>query len=39
MEWLGGKPCWLGDRGSELSSGCRRHSKILTAGQRREMER
>ena len=27
----------MGERGSELSSGCRMCSKTLTAGQRREM--
>ena len=32
-------PCWLVEKVSELSSGCRRRSKTLTAGQRREMRR
>ena len=34
VEWLGRKPSWISERGSELSSGYRRRSKILTAGQR-----
>ena len=37
MVWLGQKPCWLGERVNELSSGCKRRSKTLTAGQRREI--
>ena len=37
VEWLGRETCWLGERGSELNSGCRRHSKTLAAGQRKEM--
>ena len=39
VEWLERKPCCLGERGSELSSGCRRRSRTLTAGQRSEMVR
>ena len=30
VEWLERKPCWLGKRGSELNSGCRRRSKTST---------
>ena len=26
MEWLERKPCWMDERGTELSSGCRRRS-------------
>ena len=33
------KLCLLDERGSELSSGCRKCSKTSIAGQRREMER
>ena len=32
--WLGRKPCWLGERGSDFSSGCRRCSRTLPAGQK-----
>ena len=39
MEWLERKPCWLGERGRELNSGCRRRSKNLTTGQRKEIGR
>ena len=39
VEWVGRKPCWLVERGSELSFGCRRRSRTLTAGQRREIGR
>jgi len=37
VEWLGSKPCWFGERRSELSSGCRRCSRTLTAGKRKGM--
>ena len=36
VEWLEQKLSWLGERGSELSTGCRRLSKTLTAGERRK---
>ena len=39
VKCLGQKPCWLDERRSELSSGCRRCSRTLTAGQRREIGR
>ena len=35
----GRKACWLGERGSKLSSDCRRRSKTLTAGQMRKIGR
>ena len=37
MERVGRKPCFVGERGSEFSSGSRRRSITLNAGQRREM--
>ena len=37
VEWLERKPCWLSERRSELSSGCRRRSRTLTAVQNTEM--
>ena len=37
VEWLGWKSCWLGEIRSEKCSLCKRRSKTLTAGQRREM--
>ena len=37
VEWLGRKSCWLGEKGSEFSFGCRRRSRTLAAGQRREI--
>ena len=36
---VGRKPYWFGEKESELSSGCRRHSKTLIAWKRREMRR
>ena len=30
-------PCWMGERGIETSSWCRRHSRTATAGQSKEM--
>ena len=39
VERLGRKPCWLGERGSELSNGCRRRSKTLAARQKKEIGR
>ena len=39
VEWFGRKPCCVSERGRELSSGRRRRSRILTAGQRRDMGR
>ena len=29
LKWLGWKPFWLGERGCELSFGCRRYCKTL----------
>ena len=29
VEWVGRKPCWLGERGNELRSGCTWRSKTL----------
>ena len=37
VEWLSRKPCWLGARGRDLSSGIKRRSRTLIAGQRREI--
>ena len=37
VQWLERKPCCVGEKGRVLSSGRRRRSKTLTAGQRREM--
>ena len=39
MEWVVRKPCGLEERESKLGYGCKRRSKTLTAGQRREMRR
>ena len=39
VEWLERKPCWLGERVNDLSSGYKRRCKTLTAGQRWEMGR
>ena len=39
VERVGRKPCWVGERGSELSSGSNKRSSTLIAGQRREMGR
>ena len=34
MKWLASKTCWLDEIGRELTSGCRRCSRTLTARQR-----
>ena len=39
VERVGRKPCCVGERGRELSSGSSKRSRTLTAGQRREMGR
>ena len=36
VEWLGRKSCWLRERGIKLTSCCRRRSKTIAAGQRKE---
>ena len=33
------KPCLMGKRGCQFSSGCRRYSRTLIAGQRNDMGR
>ena len=38
-EWHARDPCWVGEKERELSSGKRRCSSTLTAGQRREIGR
>ena len=39
VECLGRKPWWVEERGRKFNSRCSRHTRTLTAGQRKDMRK